>query len=118
MIDYINKNFGRHIVTIEEPIEFTFEDKKSVINQREIGTDVWSYKDALKQFALHSPDIVYIGNIRDVETCHAALTIAQNRSSCSFYFTYSQRSFDSGENSQFLSFFTNIILSLINFPFF
>lgn len=77
MIDYINKNFGRHIVTIEEPIEFTFEDKKSVINQREIGTDVWSYKDALKQFALHSPDIVYIGNIRDVETCHAALTIAQ-----------------------------------------
>ena len=77
MIDYINKNFGRHIVTIEEPIEFTFEDKKSIINQREIGTDVWSYKDALKQFALHSPDIVYIGNIRDVETCHAALTIAQ-----------------------------------------
>jgi len=77
MIDYINKNFGRHIVTIEEPIEFTFEDKKSIINQREIGTDVWSYKDALKQFALHSPDVVYIGNIRDVETCHAALTIAQ-----------------------------------------
>ncbi|MCK4912311.1 MAG: PilT/PilU family type 4a pilus ATPase [Candidatus Omnitrophica bacterium] len=77
MIDYINNNFGRHIVTIEEPIEFTFEDKKSIINQREIGTDVWSYKDALKQFALHSPDVVYIGNIRDAETCHAALTIAQ-----------------------------------------
>jgi len=51
--------------------------KKSVINQREIGIDVWSYKDALKQFALHSPDVIYIGNIRDVETCHAALTIAQ-----------------------------------------
>jgi len=77
MIDYINTNFGRHIFTIEEPIEFTFEDKRSVINQREIGTDVWSYKDALKQFALHSPDVIYIGNIRDAETCHAALTIAQ-----------------------------------------
>ena len=77
MIDYINNNFGRHIFTIEEPIEFTFDDKKSVINQREIGVDVWSYKDALKQFALHSPDVIYIGNIRDVETCHAALTVAQ-----------------------------------------
>ena len=77
MIDYINNNFGRHIFTIEEPIEFTFDDKKSVINQREIGIDVWSYKDALKQFALHSPDVIYIGNIRDVETCHAALTVAQ-----------------------------------------
>ena len=77
MIDYINNNFGRHILTIEEPIEFTFDDKKSVINQREIGTDVWSYKDALKQFALHSPDVIYVGNIRDGETCHAALTVAQ-----------------------------------------
>ncbi len=77
MIEYINKNFGRHIFTIEEPIEFTFDDDKSVINQREIGTDVWSYKDALKQFALHSPDVIYIGNIRDSETCHAALTVAQ-----------------------------------------
>ena len=77
MIEHINNNFGRHIFTIEEPIEFTFDDKKSVINQREIGVDVWSYKDALKQFALHSPDVIYIGNIRDVETCHAALTVAQ-----------------------------------------
>lgn len=77
MIDYINNNFGRHIFTIEEPVEFTFEDKKSVINQREIGRDVWSYEDALRQFALHSPDVIYIGNIRDVETCHAALTVAQ-----------------------------------------
>jgi len=77
MIEYINKNFGRHIFTIEEPIEFTFADNKSVINQREIGIDVWSYKDALKQFALHSPDVVYIGNIRDSETCRAALTVAQ-----------------------------------------
>jgi len=77
MIQYINNNFGRHIFTVEEPIEFTFEDNKSVINQREIGVDVGSYEDALKQFALHSPDVIYIGNIRDVETCHTALTVAQ-----------------------------------------
>ena len=77
MIEYINNNFGRHIFTIEEPIEFTFEDNKSVINQREIGVDVWSYEDALKQFVLHSPDVIYIGNIRDTETCCTALAIAQ-----------------------------------------
>lgn len=77
MIQYINNHFGYHILTIEEPIEFTFEDNKSVINQREIGTDVESYKDALRQFALHSPDVIYVGNIRDSETCHAALTAAE-----------------------------------------
>lgn len=77
MIDHINNNFGSHILTIEEPIEFTFSDKKSVINQREIGKDVFSYQEALKQFALHSPDVIFIGNIRDSETCHAALTAAE-----------------------------------------
>ncbi len=77
MIEYINKNFGRHILTIEEPIEFTFFDKKSLINQREIGKDVASYEDALRQFALHSPDVIYIGNIRDYQTCKAALTAAE-----------------------------------------
>ncbi len=77
MIQYINDNFGRHIFTIEEPIEFTFQDNLSVINQREIGSDVGSYRDALRQFALHSPDVIYIGNIRDADTCHAALTAAQ-----------------------------------------
>jgi twitching motility protein PilT len=77
MIEYINQNLGRHIVTIEESIEFTFEDKKCIINQREINTDVASYRDALKQITLHSPDVLYIGNIRDAETCHAAITAAE-----------------------------------------
>jgi twitching motility protein PilT len=77
MIEFINQNWGRHILTIEEPIEFTFKDKKSIINQREIGKDVSSYPDALKQFTIHSPDVIYIGNIRDRETCHAALTAAE-----------------------------------------
>lgn len=77
MMRYINENIGRHILTIEEPIEFTFTDKKSIINQREIGRDVVSYTKALRQFALHSPDVIYIGNIRDQNTCHAALTAAE-----------------------------------------
>jgi twitching motility protein PilT len=77
MIEHINQNFGRHILTIEEPVEFTFVDKKSMINQREIGPDVASYEDALRQFALHSPDVIYIGAIRDAETCHDALTAAE-----------------------------------------
>ncbi len=77
MLEHINVNLGRHILTIEEPVEFTFKDKLSIINQREIGKDVFSYEDALKQFALHSPDVIFIGNIRDAETCHAALTAAE-----------------------------------------
>lgn len=77
MIEFINQNFGRHILTIEEPIEFTFKEKKSMINQREIGKDVFSYEDALRQFTIHSPDVIYIGNIRDQKTCHAALTAAE-----------------------------------------
>jgi len=77
MMQYINANFNRHILTIEEPIEFTFQDNLSVVNQREIGVDVDSYQDALRQFALHSPDVIYVGNIRDAETCQAALTAAE-----------------------------------------
>lgn len=77
MIEYMNNNFSRHILTVEEPIEFTFTDKKAIINQREIGKDVASYKDALKQFTVHSPDVIFIGNIRDADTCHAALTAAE-----------------------------------------
>jgi twitching motility protein PilT len=77
MMKYINANYRRHILTLEEPIEFTFKDEMAMINQRELGVDVDSYTDALKQFALHSPDVIYIGNIRDSETCHAALTAAE-----------------------------------------
>ncbi len=77
MLEHINKNLNYHILAVEEPIEFTFKDKMSVVNQREIGKDVISYQAALKQFALHSPDVIFIGNIRDAETCHAVLTAAE-----------------------------------------
>lgn len=77
MIEYINNHYKRHILSIEEPIEFTFEDKKSIINQREIGKDVKNYPDALRQFSLHSPDVLFIGNMRDGETMRAALDAAE-----------------------------------------
>lgn len=77
MIDYINTNSSRHILTIEEPIEFTFKDKNSFINQRELGLDVSSYAVALRAFTLQSPDIIFIGNIRDYETMSAAITAAE-----------------------------------------
>lgn len=77
MLEYMNQNYARHILTIEDPIEFTFNDKKSIFNQREVGRDVLNYPDALRQFALHSPDVIYIGVIRDTETCASVLAAAE-----------------------------------------
>ena len=68
MIDYINNNCKKHILTIEEPIEFNFPDNNCIINQREVGIDVTSYATALRAFTLQSPDVLYIANIRDQET--------------------------------------------------
>ncbi|MBU4346676.1 MAG: PilT/PilU family type 4a pilus ATPase [Candidatus Omnitrophica bacterium] len=77
MIEYINTHSNKHILTVEEPIEFTFKDRNSIINQRELGLDVSSYAVALRAFNLQSPDVIYIGNIRDLETMSAALTAAE-----------------------------------------
>ncbi len=77
MIEYINLHSRKHILTIEEPIEFAFEDKESIINQRELGPDVYSYGVALRALTLQSPDVIYIGNIRDHETMTTALTAAE-----------------------------------------
>lgn len=77
MVEHINQNFKRHIITIEDPIEFTFQEKKALINQRQVGKDVDSFEEALRQSTLHCPDVIYIGNIRDKATCHAALTAAE-----------------------------------------
>jgi len=76
MIEYINTNCKKHILTVEEPIEFTFRDKNSVINQRALGLDVSTYATALKAFTLQSPDVLFISNIRDIETMSAAITAA------------------------------------------
>lgn len=77
MIEYINNNSNKHILAIEEPIEFTFKDKNSIINQRELGIDVSSYQAALRAFTLQSPDVIFIGNIRDYETMSIAITAAE-----------------------------------------
>jgi twitching motility protein PilT len=77
MIEYINQNSNRHILTIEEPVEHTFRDKKCIINQRELGPDVASYAMALRAFTLQNPDVIFIGNIRNHETMSAAITAAE-----------------------------------------
>ncbi len=77
MIEHINTTKSKHIITVEDPIEFLFTDKKSIINQRELGLDVPSYLSALKHVTQQSPDIVYIGNIRDEETMRAAITATE-----------------------------------------
>lgn len=77
MIEYINQNVGRHILTAEEPIEYVFRENKSVINQREIGRDVADYEEALKQMATLSPDILFVGDIRDAAICSAVLKAAE-----------------------------------------
>jgi twitching motility protein PilT len=77
MIEFINANSRKHILTIEDPVEYVFEDKQSLINQREIGIDVLSYENALRAFTLQNPDVLFIGNIRDLETMSSAITAAE-----------------------------------------
>jgi len=77
LIDYINGKSAKHIVTIEDPIEFLFKDNKSLINQRELGIDVPNYPHALRHVTQQSPDIIYIGNIRDEETMRAAVNATE-----------------------------------------
>ena len=77
MVEYINQNSKKHILTIEEPVEFIFKDKESLINQRELGIDVASYPAALRSATLQSPDVLFISSIRDHETMFSALTAAE-----------------------------------------
>ncbi|MBK9121325.1 MAG: PilT/PilU family type 4a pilus ATPase [Phycisphaerales bacterium] len=82
LIDYINERFPVHIVTVEDPIEYLFTDKKAVINQREIGIDVQTFHDALKYLMREDPDVVLIGEMRDVETFSAAVHAAETGHLC------------------------------------
>ncbi len=77
MIDQLNKNRDAHIITIEDPIEFTHIDKKSVISQREVGRDTSSFARALKAALREDPDIILLGELRDYETVSMALTAAE-----------------------------------------
>ena len=77
MIDHMNESFAKHIVTIEDPIEFVHGDKRSVINQREVGMDTVSFKRALRRVLRQDPDVILIGEMRDEETVHTALSAAE-----------------------------------------
>jgi twitching motility protein PilT len=77
MIDHINSHRAGHIVTIEDPIEFLHADKRSLINQREVGMDTASFKQALRRVLRQDPDVILIGEMRDEETVHTALSAAE-----------------------------------------
>jgi twitching motility protein PilT len=77
MIDQINNNHAKHIVTIEDPIEFLHQDKRSIINQREVGQDTASFKRALRRVLRQDPDVILVGEMRDEETVATALSAAE-----------------------------------------
>ena len=77
MIDQINRFHSKHIVTIEDPIEFLHRDKRSVINQREVGQDTTSFKRALRRVLRQDPDVILVGEMRDEETVSTALSAAE-----------------------------------------
>lgn len=77
MIEYINQTSAQHIITIEDPIEYTYESKQSLVHQRETGRDVISFASALRSALREDPDIILVGEMRDYETISAALTAAE-----------------------------------------
>jgi twitching motility protein PilT len=77
MIDYINQTFDHHIITIEDPIEFYHTHKKSTINQRELGVDVPTFAEAIRRSLRQDPDVILVGEMRDLETIEAAITAAE-----------------------------------------
>jgi twitching motility protein PilT len=77
MIDYVNTNLERHIVTAEDPIEYYHYHKKSIVNQREVGIDVPSFSEALRRVLRADPDVILVGEMRDLETIEAAIRAAE-----------------------------------------
>jgi twitching motility protein PilU len=82
MMDHRNETMTGHILTIEDPVEFIFRNKKSVVNQREVGSDTQSLQTALKNALRQAPDVILIGEIRDRETMSAAIAYAQSGHLC------------------------------------
>ncbi len=77
MVDYVNMMFDKHIITVEDPIEYYHNHKMSVINQREVGVDVPSFAEALRRSLRMDPDVILVGELRDLETIEAALRAAE-----------------------------------------
>jgi twitching motility protein PilU len=82
MLDYRNQHTSGHILTIEDPIEFLHRHKKSIVNQREVGLDTHSYHEALKNAMREAPDVILIGEIRDMETMEAAISFSETGHLC------------------------------------
>ncbi len=77
LIDYINANYPKHIVTIEDPVEFIFTNKKSIVSQRQVGVDTTSFHEGVKYALRQDPDVILIGEIRDRETIESALKASE-----------------------------------------
>lgn len=77
MINYINETQDKHIITVEDPIEYYHQSKKSMLNQREVGVDVPSFSEALRRALRQDPDVILVGELRDLETMEAALRAAE-----------------------------------------
>ncbi len=82
MLDYRNQRTSGHILTVEDPVEFIFTNKKSIVNQREVGSDTMAMQTALKNALRQAPDVILIGEIRDRETMSAAIAYAQSGHLC------------------------------------
>ena len=80
MVDYLNNTFEGHIITVEDPIEFVHKSKKCLVNQRELGPHTLSFSNALRSALREDPDIVLVGEMRDLETIQLALTAAETGS--------------------------------------
>jgi twitching motility protein PilT len=77
MINFINDNYDRHIITLEDPIEYYHKHKKCTVNQREVGVDVPEFKEGIKRAMRMDPDVILVGEMRDLETIHAAIEAAE-----------------------------------------
>jgi twitching motility protein PilT len=77
MLDYVNRNFDRHIISVEDPIEYYHPHRKSIFTQREVGVDVPSFAEALRRCLRQDPDVVLVGEMRDLETMEAAIRAAE-----------------------------------------
>jgi len=77
MLDYLNQTSAKHIVTLEDPVEYQFEEEQAIINQREIGADTRSFSEGLRNVLRQSPDVLFLSDIRDRETMEAALLAAE-----------------------------------------
>jgi len=77
MVEYLNKNFNYNIITLEDPIEYIFKSNKSVIAQRQLGFDMFTFGDGLKHILRQDPDVIMVGEMRDLETISTAITLAE-----------------------------------------